>query len=426
MKRLSFVTFVCVAVAAVAPRRAVAHGVDEPPAAEAPLVVDGELIGAGANYGLLLREDSALLWTPEETLSTQSINDWHAVDGGDRILAATSRGLLSTTDGGCTWSIHGETLAGRAVTDVGSPLQDSRLLLAATEAGGDENGIFRSTDGGTSWMPTEVSGADLLMRSIVVRGTWAWAEGFDRGELEARLWWSKDGGETWTEAAEPVTNWSNARLLGADEEKVFVAKKIDDETWRLHGVSKRLESPEKLGTIPDRPEGMINSADGMYVLGGKSTYSVSKGTVTDLDFRGHCLGRHLDRGRAVACAAVVDAEGHFVEFDGSEKPKPLLSWKTVKPRDCPEGSEGAAQIEKLWPTLERQGVGGESDSRDTDDAASGEGCGCASEPEGAIPPLWALFGLSVAVASTRRRYDGRPSVTAAEGEPPDAGDQEPE
>jgi photosystem II stability/assembly factor-like uncharacterized protein len=68
-----------------------------------------------------------------------------------RLLAATSKGLLRSGDGGRTWVRPALGLAERVSTLAVSP-NDVNLVVAATPLG-----FFRSTDGGDTWTQTAAS-----------------------------------------------------------------------------------------------------------------------------------------------------------------------------------------------------------------------------------------------------------------------------
>ena len=400
MRFLILTTVICGALAFSL--RAAAHGVDEPPAATVPIVADAGLAGAGTNYGLVMRDGESLLWTPEEILSAQAIYDWQAVDGGSTILAATSRGMLTTDDGGCSWSEAGETLAGHGVTDIAVPEANPEVVLAVTESGGENNGVFRSTDGGATWQATDIAAASLLMRTILVDGDRAWTDGFDRGALATRIWWSDDLGATWSRAPGPVAGWPKARLVGASGEAVYVAKPGESEAWELHRAGSELGDPEKVGELPEQPERAVEAGGRLYVLADDSTYALADGDVRDLKRPAHCLAEVPARSSPVACSAVVDGDGHFVELGASGEGEVLFPWTDVTPRECPDGTKGAERVDAIWPILRRQGIGPRPEEGE---GGTGDGSGCGCRTGGSELPGGALLVLAAAgMFAAGRRY----------------------
>jgi photosystem II stability/assembly factor-like uncharacterized protein len=108
-----------------------------------------DTILAGTDAGIFAWEPEAAAWTPMRTLL-----DGRAVQPrvtqllalpADRLLAATSNGVLYSPDGGRTWS---KPTLGSAedVSDLAVSPRDPSLIVAATPSG-----FFRSSDGGVTW-----------------------------------------------------------------------------------------------------------------------------------------------------------------------------------------------------------------------------------------------------------------------------------
>jgi hypothetical protein len=134
---------------------------------------------------------------------------------GDLFVPGGQRGLYRTTDGGDTWSLvlAGANATTGAVDVVIDPTDPSRLWAATWDHrrepdlrryGGPGSGVYRSTDGGTTWQKLAgglpASDASLgrigLTASPLVSGlVYAIAIGTDGGLLG--LYISPDGGDTW-------------------------------------------------------------------------------------------------------------------------------------------------------------------------------------------------------------------------------------
>jgi photosystem II stability/assembly factor-like uncharacterized protein len=113
------------------------------------LALQGKTILAGTDAGIFSRAPEAKAWTPLRT----------ALDGRDlhprvaqllalpenRLLAATSKGVLYSPDGGRSWT---QPTLGSAddVSDLAVSPYDPDLIVAATPSG-----FFRSRDGGVTW-----------------------------------------------------------------------------------------------------------------------------------------------------------------------------------------------------------------------------------------------------------------------------------
>jgi photosystem II stability/assembly factor-like uncharacterized protein len=126
---------------------------------------------------------------------------------------ATGNGLYKSTDAGKTWSFAGlrdTQVIGRIIVD---PKDPNRLFAAAlghTFGPNEERGIFRSTDGGKSWakvlyVDDKTGGVDVAFEpgntQILYAGMWQayrhpWI--MESGGPGSGLYKSTDGGSTWT------------------------------------------------------------------------------------------------------------------------------------------------------------------------------------------------------------------------------------
>ena len=116
-----------------------------------------------------------------------------AVDTQDpkRVYAATAYGMIATTDGGETWAFRRNGLRRHFTADVCVDRKKGNRLLLATEAG-----LYVSDDAGLHWRPTS-----LMEKGIT---TIAQDPGdnalFWAGTEDDGVWRSTDGGESWSPA----------------------------------------------------------------------------------------------------------------------------------------------------------------------------------------------------------------------------------
>ena len=122
-----------------------------------------------------------------------------ATQGGDE------RGVYRTTDGGRTWTRVLPTTGAADASDLYSDFSDPNILYASVSTGG--SGIFKSTDGGIAWQPIAARGlpdgarisAFAVSSGTHGRRVYAVAGAGGRGGGATRgLYRSDDGGETWT------------------------------------------------------------------------------------------------------------------------------------------------------------------------------------------------------------------------------------
>lgn len=151
----------------------------------------GDRIMAGTDDGVFLFEASSQGWTRLPTRLGgvdvhPRVTDL-ALLPKSAILAATSRGLLQSPDGGATWRRASLGLAGKATSLAVSP-RNPQVILAATPLG-----FFRSLNGGEGWEPTS-RGLEAEPHSLAFLPT------DDRVAFAATkkgLYRSRDQGGTW-------------------------------------------------------------------------------------------------------------------------------------------------------------------------------------------------------------------------------------
>jgi len=113
------------------------------------LALRGNTIFAGTDAGIFVRESRAPSWTPLRVLIdgrevlprvTELL-----VSPSDALIAATSTGVIQSSDGGVTWT-RPELGTQDGVLCLAVPSNDPDLIVAATASG-----FFRSDDNGLSW-----------------------------------------------------------------------------------------------------------------------------------------------------------------------------------------------------------------------------------------------------------------------------------
>ena len=152
-------------------RVAQAHGLN--PAGLAPFLVDGEMVGAATNLGLVLYVDETPTWWTE--MRVHGTLHWFGYTATGRVLVGTSNTLLVTEDGGCSFEGHSEALGGVDVRSMATDPETARPHMIATATENTTNGIYLTPDGGDTWeiLPgTEITGQYLSLRYMSYDGNY--------------------------------------------------------------------------------------------------------------------------------------------------------------------------------------------------------------------------------------------------------------
>lgn len=149
------------------------------------------VIWAATSAGLFKSEDSGSSWEPiDGGLSNQIEEVAVNPKNSNVVYAVAEQGVYKSSDAGVNWT-HIYTSTGSYAIAV-DPLNEDVVLF-----GGQMGGIWRSTDGGTSWQQAQGDLPTDMVREIVFAPSAAhivYAAGFDG------LWRSIDNGLTWAPA----------------------------------------------------------------------------------------------------------------------------------------------------------------------------------------------------------------------------------
>jgi photosystem II stability/assembly factor-like uncharacterized protein len=187
------------------------------------LALIGSEVIAGTDDGLFLSEGATGAWQRLTTVVDgieihPRVTDVAAV-AVPTVLAATSKGLLRTADGGRTWRRTPLGIAEQISSLVVSP-RDANLVIAATALG-----IFRSTDGGATWAQVSPGFGDIQAHTM------AFVPSDDRVLFAATskgLFRSADQGATWSRATGGIP-WTDITGLAVhpDGRTIYAS----DFTW---------------------------------------------------------------------------------------------------------------------------------------------------------------------------------------------------
>jgi len=208
--------------------------------------LDMQIIYAGAATGGVFKStDGGATWFPvfdeAQNLSIGNIgidpNDPDVIyvgtgeaNCGGGSLAYEGIGVFKSTDGGNSWiniGLEESRNIGRIVVD---PVNSQRIYVAAMGklfAGNPERGLYRSTDGGSSWenvlfisdttgcidVAVNYNSPDTIFAAMWERIRKPWGRSY--GGITSGLYRSTDGGDSWTEMTNGLpTNNGNIGRIG--------------------------------------------------------------------------------------------------------------------------------------------------------------------------------------------------------------------
>lgn len=152
---------------------------------------------------------------------------------GSNIYAATNNGIRFSADDGNTWGSLNSGLTNLVVYNL---LLDNSKLYAGTAGAG----IFQSTDWGTTWVPTTLTGKNVValktINGVIYAG--CWGDG---------IYASADNGATWTEKNTGITNKSIYGITSDANNNLYVAGGVKLFFSNNNGTSW----VDKTGNLPD-------------------------------------------------------------------------------------------------------------------------------------------------------------------------------
>ena len=184
---------------------------------------------------------------------------------GDPNYYGTSYGIYKSINAGASWSLMNSSIGNRMALQLLMDPTDHLSLIAATN-----NGIWKTSDGGLSWVCKRVGGqfTDMVWKSNPGTNT-LYAATFDA------VFQSDDKGETWYQLSNgltiPGTNGGQGIRLGvspADSNIVYVAMNCDEGT-----IFKSIDGGVSFTTVYHNPSQSLTGYDANG--GGQGNYNFS-------------------------------------------------------------------------------------------------------------------------------------------------------
>lgn len=161
---------------------------------------------------------------------------------GDPDYYSRGLGIWKSTDGGTSWEQSTFGVGNRLVAEILMDPLDHNALLAATD-----DGIWKSTDAGATWSEKKTGGnfTDMILKpNLGTRTVYA--------ATHTEFFVSYDMGDTWTQIALPGSGFSNGGRIGvtaADTNRVYVTFVGDYNTGLNTPVLKSTNSGQSFTII---------------------------------------------------------------------------------------------------------------------------------------------------------------------------------
>lgn len=167
----------------------------DPPAAR--------LIAVGTNGHIVTSDDDGSTWVERGPGGSQRFND---VSAAGSTVWAVGSSIQYSTDRGTTWVTQYASGGGQSVSAV-----DTQTAWMAGFTGNP----MRTTNGGTTWSPTSFPPGAQFMRGI-------WALDANRAWIVGNgIWYTADGGATWTTQYGPDPNLVLYHVAAADSTHAY-------------------------------------------------------------------------------------------------------------------------------------------------------------------------------------------------------------
>ena len=223
---------------------------------------NNDIYAATAGWGLFRSVDNGVNWTALTVNNPDLLNVYSAAIGNNKIFIGTAtNGVYVSNDNGATWIVTNNNLTARNInmlTFVGTK------LFAATSAG-----IVSTTDYGATWSQVSLSGKNIITikanNNKIFAGTWG--DG---------IYISTDNGATWTQSNNGMTYLLIYAITFDNNNNVYVscgANVFSSKDGGANWVLKNEGLPMDVFGI----EVMDN-----YLYAGTNTYGVYKRPLSEL------------------------------------------------------------------------------------------------------------------------------------------------
>jgi photosystem II stability/assembly factor-like uncharacterized protein len=387
---------------------------------------------ARATFGMLDTYDGGATWTwiCEDAVGYFGPEDPSiAVTANGNTIVASSIGLSTSRDGGCSWTTR---MAGDRHSGVDVAVNPMNPHEALALESSFSNGIYsvsllKTSDDGASWTEVAPLPAGVLAETVELAPS-----NPDRVYVSARLndvaqetvlLRSDDGGQTWKESTIDVPAGASAYIGAVDPhypDVVYIRVQVSTNTLgRVHMTRDAGATWSQIWRGQGNVSGFALSADGSTLAVGGPESGVNVASTSNFVFSSpNPLGPSCLTwvgGKLFACAKeAVDGFSIGASDDLAVSFVPVLHFPDIKPRDC-AADASAGVCPAVWPSIAPT-IGIDAGAGDASselppppvvkkvDAQGGWNCSMHASPRGSA--AWAIAAIGVAAVAGRARSRG--------------------
>ena len=381
------------ATVCLAPSIAVAHGAL--PTIYEVAESDGEIIGLGATFGVLLRTaDGGFQYSCEDVVSTPVSG--YVVRSPTDVVVATRRGIWRSEDAGCSYAPIDTAVGELPIAEVRTEAGVSYVSTASTSS---PNTVFRSDDGGLTWTGVGPQLDGVALYGLAIAGDRIVVSG-----LSADTGWTVfDWSESEPEPIALLPEWTLDAEVWIVGESVWVADIIAAKSvlYEIVGGSAVARSGELDGVITDVAE---ENGRTLVATDTDMIFEVVNGQLEQIEGEvGTCFVT-LEDGTRTRCGSPL---GEYLVWTGLVgESEPLFRYDEIVPNPCV--LEEGHPCEPIWVFAAR--LFGAIEEEPTAPAPKG-GCVTAGGPGPGVPLVPLLVGA--VLLAGRRRYSASQSSVSS-------------